>query len=177
MLSSFTKELISIIFRIQNQYLWSVILTAAEFCCIVGLTNVFTIIAFAFAIACFLLFLFVFLPAKGLWNCKSVFLNLKIWQYGGSRRWVQHFHAVHPCKIWHKNWYLHFYKTYDHQIWQAGSSTGFDSNETNQAGAGEVITSISCDKLKAYLHSQSAYENQTWQDCNLPWLGSAHKVT
>ena len=42
--------------------------------------------------------------------------------------------------------------TYDHQIWQAGTSTGFDSNQTNQAGAGDVITSRSCDKLKTYLH-------------------------
>ena len=41
---------------------------------------------------------------------------------------------------------LHFYKTYAHQIWQAGTSTGFDSNETNQAGTGGVITSRSLDK-------------------------------
>ena len=33
------------------------------------------------------------------------------------------------------------YKTYDHQICQAGTSTGFNSNETNQAGARDVITS------------------------------------
>ena len=46
---------------------------------------------------------------------------------------------------------LHFYKTYDHQIWQAGTSTGFDSNETNQAGAADVITSVSRDRLKTYL--------------------------
>ena len=33
-----------------------------------------------------------------------------------------------------------------------------------QTGAGEVITSGSCDKLKIfYLHYQSAYGHQTWQ--------------
>ena len=37
--------------------------------------------------------------------------------------------------------------------WRAGTSTGFDSNETNQAGATDVITSISRGKLKKlYLH-------------------------
>ena len=44
-------------------------------------------------------------------------------------------------------------RTYDHQIWQAGTSTGFDSNETNQAGARDFITSTVHDKLKTlYLH-------------------------
>ena len=33
------------------------------------------------------------------------------------------------------------YKTYYHQIWQAGTSTGFNWNETNQAGALDVILS------------------------------------
>ena len=28
--------------------------------------------------------------------------------------------------------------TYDHQIWQAGASTGYASNETSQAGAGNI---------------------------------------
>ena len=35
-----------------------------------------------------------------------------------------------------------------HQIWQADTSTGFDSNETNQAGAGDLIMSRSREKLK-----------------------------
>ena len=48
-------------------------------------------------------------------------------------------------------------KTYDHQIWQADTSTGFDSNETNQAGAADAIASKSRNKLKTYLHYQSAY--------------------
>ena len=65
-----------------------------------------------------------------------------------------------PCK----NRYLHFYKTYDHQICQAGTSTGFDSNETNQASAGDVITSRSCEKLKKYLCYQSAHGYRTWQE-------------
>ena len=43
-------------------------------------------------------------------------------------------------------------------MWQAGTSTGFDSNETNQAGAGDDITSRSRDKLKSlYLHYHIAY--------------------
>ena len=39
------------------------------------------------------------------------------------------------------------------QIWQAGTSTEFDSNETNQAGADDVIVSRSREELKRlYLH-------------------------
>ena len=53
--------------------------------------------------------------------------------------------------------------TYDHQIWPAGTSTRSDSNETNQAGAGDVITSRLCGKLKTYLHYHSTYDHQTWQ--------------
>ena len=57
----------------------------------------------------------------------------------------------------------------DNQIWQAGTSIGFVSNEINQAGACDVITSRSCDKLKALcLHYHSIYGHQTWQDGNLP---------
>ena len=33
-------------------------------------------------------------------------------------------------KNWYKKWCLHFHKTYDYQISQAGTSRGFDSNET-----------------------------------------------
>ena len=110
-------------------------------------------------------------------NCKSLFLILKISQYGGSGRWVLLF-SRYPCKIWHKNWYLHFYKTYDHQIWQTGASAGLDSNETNQAGAGDAITARSRDKLKAlYLHYQSTYGHQTRQDGNLSWWAPVHKIT
>ena len=39
-------------------------------------------------------------------------------------------------------------------MWRGGTSTGFDSNETNQAGAGDVITLRSRDKLKTYLDSR-----------------------
>ena len=47
---------------------------------------------------------------------------------------------------------------YGHQIWQTSTSTGFDSNKVNQAGAGDIITSESRDKLKIllYFHYQSA---------------------
>ena len=49
-------------------------------------------------------------------------------------------------------------------------STGLDSNQTNQASAGDVITSRSRDKIKIYRGdiNQSAYSHQTWQDDNLP---------
>ena len=48
---------------------------------------------------------------------------------------------------------------------QAGTSREVDSNEINQAGAGDVITSRSHDKIKTlYLHYQSVSGHQTWQD-------------
>ena len=120
------------------------------------------------------LFFFLFLcqPYPGLWNYKLVFLILKILQYDRLRRWVQLF-PRYPCK----KWYLLFYKTYDHRIWLAGTCTGFDSSETNQTGAGDVITSRSCGKPKTlYLHYQGLYGYQTWSDGNLPWWAPAHKV-
>ena len=87
-------------------------------------------------------------PYPGLRNRKSVFLILKISQYGGSWRWVQLF-PRYPSKNRYKNWYLHSYETFDHQIWQSGTSTRLDSNETNQAGADDnVFMSKSRDKLK-----------------------------
>ena len=42
-------------------------------------------------------------------------------------------------------------KICDHQIWQACTFTGFDSNEANQAGASDVITSRLREKLITYL--------------------------
>ena len=104
----------------------------------------------------FFFFVFFCQPYPGLQNCKSVLLILKI------------------LNNWCKNWYIHFYKTYDHQVRQAGTSTEFDSNETNQAGAGDVIRSRSCEKLKTlYLHYQSACSHITGQDGNLPWWAPA----
>ena len=120
-------------------------------------------------------FSFICKPYPGLWNCKSVFLILKILQYDGSRRWAQLF-PKYPFKNWYKNWYLHFYKTCKEQIWQAGTSTGVKSNETIHAGAGDVTTSRSCDKLKTHLHYHSIYAHQTWQGGNLPWWAPPHKV-
>ena len=102
----------------------------------------------------FSFFSFFCQPYPGLRNWKSVFLILKISQYGGSRWRVQLF-PRYQCKNLYKNWYLYFYKTYGHQIWQVGTSIGFDLNETNQADAGDidVIMSISRDKLiTLYLH-------------------------
>ena len=58
-------------------------------------------------------------------------------------------------KNWYENWYLHYSKTYDHQIWEAGISTGFVSNATNQASAGDFITSRTRDKIKSfYVHEK-----------------------
>ena len=49
-----------------------------------------------------------------------------------------------------------FCKTYDHQIWQACTSTEFNSSKANQAGTGDVITSRSRNKLKQlHLHYHS----------------------
>ena len=92
-----------------------------------------------------------------LWNCKSVFVILKISQFGGLRRWIQ-LSPRYSCKNWNKIWYLHFHKTCDYQILQAGTSRGAHSNETNKVGTSDVITSRSCDKRKpVYLHYHSAY--------------------
>ena len=113
-----------------------------------------------------------FLPAvSGTSKFKLVFLILKIWKCGGLKSWAQHF-PRYSCKIWYKNWYLHFCKTYDHQIWQAGTSAGFDSNETYQAGAGDKSDIL---KILHFLY-QSAYGHQTWKDGNLDWWAPAHKV-
>ena len=89
-----------------------------------------------------------------------MFLILKISQYGTVKRWVQLF-PRYPCKNWYKYLFVHFYKTYDHQIWKAVTFTGFDSNE----------------KLKTYIHYQSAYSHQTLPNGNLPRWTPAHKVT
>ena len=62
------------------------------------------------------------------------------------------------------------------QIWQAGTSGGVDSNETNQAGAGDAIMSRLVDKLKTYIYYQGAYGHQTRQDSNLPWWASSHNL-
>ena len=56
-------------------------------------------------------------------------------------------------------------------------TTGFDSNKTNKAGAGNVITSRLRDKLKTYLHCQSDHDHQTWQDGNLSSWETANNVT
>ena len=76
-----------------------------------------------------------------------------------------------------KEFYLHFHKTHDNQIWQAATPRRIDSSEINQAGAGDFNKSRSCDKWKPYLHNQSAYGYQTFQDGNVPWLAPALKVT
>ena len=44
-------------------------------------------------------FSFFYQLHQSLRNCKSVFLILKIWQYGRSRRWAQFF-SRYSCKNW-----------------------------------------------------------------------------
>ena len=73
--------------------------------------------------------------------------------------WGGEFSFFH--KNWFKNWYVYFYKPYAHQIWEAGTFRGNDPSETNEAGNGDVITSISRWKLKTYIHCQKAYDHQT----------------
>ena len=52
---------------------------------------------------------------------------------------------------------------------QVHTSRGIGSNETSQAGAGDVITSRSLDKLKPlYLYYHSTFGHPTWQDFDKP---------
>ena len=77
-------------------------------------------------------------------NWKSLFLILKIFQYGGESS----FFSRYLCQNWYKNWCIDFHKICNHQIWQAGTYRGVDANETNHAGAGDVIMSRSFEKPK-----------------------------
>ena len=64
-------------------------------------------------------------------------------------------------------------KLMTHQNWQAGTSGGVDTNETNEAGSGDITTPRSCVKLKKlFAHYQRAYSDQTWQDGTLTLMGS-----
>ena len=65
----------------------------------------------------FFLFSFFCQSCPVLWSSKSVFLILKISQYGWRWQWFQIF-LRNSYKNWYKNWYLHFHKTYDCQICQ-----------------------------------------------------------
>ena len=107
----------------------------------------------------------------GLRNCKSVFLILKISQYGGPRRWVQFF-LKYSCKNWYKDWYLHFHKTCDHKSWQADTSGGVDSNDSNRTVSGDYV--VTGDIITSL---QNAYGHQTWQEGNLPRRIPTHNVT
>ena len=55
--------------------------------------NVLQLSVFFFFVSFFFLFFCQLYP--GLWNCQSVFLILKVSQYGGSRPWVQRFQGIH----------------------------------------------------------------------------------
>ena len=93
-------------------------------------------------------FLFFCQPYLRLWNCKLLFLILKILQYGRSRWWVQ-LVTRYPCNF-DIRIDISISIRPDHQIWQTGTSAGFDWNETNQAGA-YVITSRSRDNWQHYV--------------------------
>ena len=55
-----------------------------------------------------------------------------------------------------------------HHIWHEDTSRKVNSNETNQTGTGDVIKSRSREKPETlYIHHQSAFGHQTWQDDNL----------
>ena len=61
-------------------------------------------------------------------------------------------------------------------MWQASTSRGFDSSETNQAGTGDINRSRSRDKRELlYLHYHNAYGHKARQDGNLPWVASTDK--
>ena len=92
----------------------------------------------------FFFFLFFYQPCPGLRYCKSVFLIFRISQYSGPKLWVQFFRDNHiiridisiSIRIWPPNW-------------QVATSWGVNSNGTDQAGPGDVITSR--DKLKDFI--------------------------
>ena len=43
-------------------------------------------------------------------------------------------------KNWYKSFHLFFYKHYDYQTWEAGTSGGVDSLQTNKIGISDAIT-------------------------------------
>ena len=89
------------------------------------------------------------------WFWKSLSIYRTNW-------WVRIFPRC-SRRNWYENWYLHFHKTYNHQIRQADTSRGVESNETNHAGADGIITSRPRDKIKTlYLHYQISNGHQTW---------------
>ena len=153
------------------QHLLLLTLSSSPFLCLRKAQNTLQLPVFLFSF-----FSFFCQTYMGLRSYKLVFLILRISQCFRSRLWIQLFRR-YPCKNWQKNLYLHFYKTYGYQILQVGKSTRCDSNENNQAGSGDVITSRSRDKLKAlYLHYQGVSCHQTWQDGNPTGWAPAHKV-
>ena len=107
-------------------------------------------------------------------NCKSVFLILKTSQYGGRGGEFNFFLGIYARIDIKFDIFISIGPM--SQIWQSGTSTGFDPNDNNQAGAGDVITSRLRDKLKTYLHYQISYGHQIWQNVNLPSAPS-YKIT
>ena len=126
----------------------------------------------------FFLFFYQLCPAlrnvnRYLWFWKS----LSMTDRGSEFNFFQFFRR-YSCKNWFKNWYLQFHNSHDHQIWQERTSRGIESGESNQVGAGDVITSRLHNTLNTlYLYYQSVYDHQTWQDGDFPWWIPAYKVT
>ena len=117
----------------------------------------------------FFFFCFFCESYPGLWKCKSVFLILKILQYGTSKLWVQGVHVRIDMRIDISVSIRFITNKFCKQV-----HLHFDSNETNQPGVRDVITSSLSDKLKTYLQYQC---RQISQDGNLPWCTPADYVT
>ena len=100
-------------------------------------------------------FSFFWQPYPGLQNCKWVFLISK------SRNMVDRsgefsvFQCIDVRVDIRIDISISLRPYYDHQIQQAGTSTVFNSNETNQTGGGDAIVSRSPGKLKAYISTTS----------------------
>ena len=92
-----------------------------------------------FAIAYVLLLVFLPVISRDFWiiNQYSWFYkshNMSNW--GNKFSFFQGIHVIIDVRT-----DISISMTYHHQIWQSGTSTRFDSNETNKAGASDPITS------------------------------------
>ena len=111
--------------------------------------------------------------------CSSSFSVSRTWDFGivNQYSWFQKScnmtdrgGELNFLKNWYKDRFLYFDKTYDHRILQTDTSIVFNSNMTNQAGAGDVIMSRSRGKLKTlYLYYQSVMATKvTYLDGPVP---------
>ena len=76
---------------------------------------------------------------------------------------------------------LNFCKTYDHQIWQAGKSTDLTRMRLIKQ---MLVTPLRQDHVPNHGQTKNivsplpecVYGYQTWQEANLTWWDSVHKV-